>query len=110
MSIKYTNEPPQGIKAGLKRTYAGISQDFLDISNMPQVETHALRRGIPTHLRTGTLWIPYSPAYRYVMGSLFTCVQLRTRDSYTPAYRYVMGSLFTRVQLRTRDSYTPAYG
>ncbi|XP_056012226.1 dynein axonemal heavy chain 8-like [Ostrea edulis] len=35
-SIKFTNEPPQGIKAGLKRTYAGITQDFLDVSNMVQ--------------------------------------------------------------------------
>ena len=35
-SIKFTNEPPQGIKAGIKRTYAGITQDFLDISNMFQ--------------------------------------------------------------------------
>nr|XP_039256499.1 dynein heavy chain 5, axonemal-like [Styela clava] len=35
-SIKFTNEPPQGIKAGLKRTYAAITQEFLDISNMPQ--------------------------------------------------------------------------
>ncbi|KAL5021561.1 hypothetical protein ScPMuIL_000716 [Solemya velum] len=36
ISIKFTNEPPQGIKAGLKRTYTGLSQDFLDISNMVQ--------------------------------------------------------------------------
>uniref|UniRef100_A0AAR2IQT9 AAA+ ATPase domain-containing protein n=1 Tax=Pygocentrus nattereri TaxID=42514 RepID=A0AAR2IQT9_PYGNA len=36
MSIKFTNEPPQGLKAGLKRTYQGISQDLLDVSNMVQ--------------------------------------------------------------------------
>ncbi|XP_053253117.1 dynein axonemal heavy chain 5 isoform X2 [Podarcis raffonei] len=36
MSIKFTNEPPQGLKAGLKRTYGGVSQDLLDISNMVQ--------------------------------------------------------------------------
>ncbi|KAJ0000193.1 hypothetical protein NQD34_012035 [Periophthalmus magnuspinnatus] len=36
MSIKFTNEPPQGLKAGLKRTYGGINQDLLDVSNMSQ--------------------------------------------------------------------------
>nr|QWY73219.1 dynein heavy chain 5 [Hofstenia miamia] len=35
-SIKYTFDPPQGVKAGLKRTFAGVTQDQLDISNMPQ--------------------------------------------------------------------------
>jgi len=34
MSIKFTNEPPAGIKAGLKRTYQNITQDLLDVSNM----------------------------------------------------------------------------
>ncbi|KAJ1563094.1 Dynein heavy chain 5, axonemal [Cladochytrium tenue] len=36
MSIKFTNEPPQGIKAGLKRTYAWLTQDMLDINARPQ--------------------------------------------------------------------------
>ncbi|GCC35016.1 hypothetical protein chiPu_0013494 [Chiloscyllium punctatum] len=35
-SIKFTNEPPQGVKAGLKRTYSSITQEQLDISNMSQ--------------------------------------------------------------------------
>ena len=35
MSLKYTNEPPQGIRASLRRTYADLSQDTLDYSNQP---------------------------------------------------------------------------
>ncbi|XP_032892362.1 dynein heavy chain 5, axonemal-like [Amblyraja radiata] len=35
MSIKFTNEIPQGLKAGLKRTFSGVTQDLLEISNMP---------------------------------------------------------------------------
>ncbi|RLV98350.1 hypothetical protein DV515_00010875 [Chloebia gouldiae] len=36
MSIKFTNEPPQGLRAGLKRTYSGVNQDLLDASKMVQ--------------------------------------------------------------------------
>ncbi|XP_013102946.2 dynein axonemal heavy chain 8 [Stomoxys calcitrans] len=32
MSLKFTNEPPAGVRAGLKRTYGNLSQDFLDYS------------------------------------------------------------------------------
>ncbi|XP_041975311.1 dynein axonemal heavy chain 8 [Aricia agestis] len=35
MSIKYTCEPPSGIKAGLLRTYDSMGQDFLDYSDSP---------------------------------------------------------------------------
>nr|XP_013189103.1 unnamed protein product [Amyelois transitella] len=36
MAIKFTNEPPQGIRASMKRTYQNITQDFLDYSSLPQ--------------------------------------------------------------------------
>ncbi|XP_061778474.1 dynein axonemal heavy chain 5-like [Nerophis ophidion] len=35
-SIKFTNEPPLGMKAGLKRTFSGVTQDQLEISSLPQ--------------------------------------------------------------------------
>ncbi|CAG0918290.1 unnamed protein product [Notodromas monacha] len=36
MSIKFTNEPPQGVKASLKRTYTTMSQDVFEYSSIPQ--------------------------------------------------------------------------
>lgn len=36
MAIKYTNEPPQGIRASMKRSYQGFSQDFLDYTAASQ--------------------------------------------------------------------------
>ena len=35
-SIKFTYEPPQGVKAGLKKTFTNTSQENLDYSNLPQ--------------------------------------------------------------------------
>ncbi|XP_057271369.1 dynein axonemal heavy chain 8 isoform X1 [Pezoporus wallicus] len=35
IAIKFTNEPPHGIRAGLQRTFSGINQDLLDVSNLP---------------------------------------------------------------------------
>jgi len=35
-AIKFTAEPPQGVKAGLKRTYGVITQDLLDVMTMSQ--------------------------------------------------------------------------
>ena len=34
--VKFTFDPPRGVKAGLKRTYTNISQDQLDVSNLSQ--------------------------------------------------------------------------
>ncbi|XP_067008020.2 dynein axonemal heavy chain 8 [Anabrus simplex] len=36
ISIKFTNEPPQGMRAGLKRTYQSMNQDMLDYSDTLQ--------------------------------------------------------------------------
>jgi len=39
MSIKVTNEAPAGVRAGLKASYANITQDTLDIVSHPQWKT-----------------------------------------------------------------------
>ncbi|TGZ53817.1 Dynein heavy chain 5, axonemal, partial [Temnothorax longispinosus] len=36
IAIKFTNEPPQGIRASLKRTYQAVTQDALDYSTQSQ--------------------------------------------------------------------------
>ncbi|CAG9857423.1 unnamed protein product [Phyllotreta striolata] len=36
LAIKFTNEPPQGIRASMKRTYQNVTQDFLDYSAQSQ--------------------------------------------------------------------------
>lgn len=36
LAVKFTNEPPQGIRASLKRTYQNITQDYLDYSAQSQ--------------------------------------------------------------------------
>lgn len=36
MSIKLTNEAPQGVKAGLKRSFQWVNQDMLDASRRPE--------------------------------------------------------------------------
>lgn len=33
MAIKFTNEPPQGIRASMKRTYQTFTQDYLDYTS-----------------------------------------------------------------------------
>ena len=35
-SIKFTNEPPQGLKAGLKRTYSTVTKEQLEYTAAPQ--------------------------------------------------------------------------
>ncbi len=84
-SIKFTNEPPQGIKAGLKRTYTGMTQDFLDFSDLPQWKPllygvsflHCVVQVTGSHSKMGLKFTAKRPAC-----SMFPCVsgasQVRT--------------------------------
>ena len=93
--IKYTFEPPQGVKAGLKRTYTNTSKETLEYSNLPQWKpmyytVAFLHTTVQERRKFGPLgWnIPYeynqgdfNASSQYVMNLLDDLDLKRVRDS-----------------------------
>ena len=110
-SIKYSFEPPQGVKAGLKRTFTDISQEELEYSNLPQwkpmLYTIAfLHTTVQERRKFGPLgWnIPYeynqgdlNASKQYVMNMLDDLdLKIVSRPLYfysVPCYNFTVGTL-----------------